>query len=62
MESKQTTKLWAAHSLGESFSPDDGMISFEWPAMGDLTALPPDREAFRRKFDEAYPDANAANL
>ena len=61
MDTNKTTKLWAAHSLGDAFTPDDGAIAFDWPDMGDLSALPPDREAFRQKFDEAYPDANAAN-
>ncbi|MBR0282713.1 MAG: restriction endonuclease [Oscillibacter sp.] len=61
MDTNKTTKLWAAHSLGDAFTPDDGAIAFDWPDMGDLSALPPDREAFRQKFDAAYPDANAAN-
>ena len=61
MDTNKTIKLWAAHSLGDAFTTDDGAIAFDWPDMGDLSALPPDREAFRQKFDAAYPDGNAAN-
>lgn len=61
MDNNKTIKLWAVHSLGDAFSADSGVIAFDWPAMGDLSSLSPDRDAFRRKFDAAYPDANAAN-
>ena len=61
MDTNKTVKLWAVHSLGDAFSAEQGNISFDWPAMGDLNALRPDREDFRRKFDAVYPDANAAN-
>ena len=61
MDNNKTIKLWAVHSLGDAFSTDSGFIAFDWPAMGDLSSLAPDRDAFRQKFDAAYPDANAAN-
>ncbi|MBR3570382.1 MAG: restriction endonuclease [Oscillibacter sp.] len=61
MNNKKATRLWAVHSLGDAFSTDGGAISFDWPAMGDLSDLSPDKEAFRQKFDAAYPDGNAAS-
>ncbi|MBQ9521942.1 MAG: restriction endonuclease [Oscillospiraceae bacterium] len=61
MDTSKTNKLWAVHSLGDTFSTEQGNIAFDWPEMGDLNALEPDRDAFRKKFDTAYPDANAAN-
>ena len=61
MDTNKTIKLWAVHSLGDAFSTGQGTIAFDWPDMGDLSALEPDRDAFRKKFDAVYPDANAAN-
>lgn len=60
-DTNKTVKLWAVHSLGDAFSTEQGTIAFDWPDMGDLSALEPDRDAFRKKFDAVYPDANAAN-
>ncbi|MBR4545176.1 MAG: restriction endonuclease [Oscillibacter sp.] len=61
MDTNKTLKLWAVHSLGDAFSTGQGTIAFDWPDMGDLSRLEPDRDAFRKKFDAVYPDANAAN-
>ena len=61
MDNNKPIKLWAVHSLGDAFSIDSGVLAFDWPAMGDLSSLRPDKDAFRQKFDAAYPDANAAN-
>ncbi len=54
-------RLWAVHSLGDAFSVEQGTIAFDWPGLGDLSVLNPDRDDFRAKFDSVYPDANAAN-
>ncbi|MBQ7680788.1 MAG: restriction endonuclease [Oscillibacter sp.] len=54
-------RLWAVHSLGDAFSVEQGTVAFDWPGMGDLSALNPDRDDFRKKFDSVYPDANTAN-
>ncbi len=54
-------RLWAVHSLGDAFSVEQGTIAFDWPGLGDLSVLNPERDEFRAKFDSVYPDANAAN-
>lgn len=61
MDTNKTNRLWAVHSLGDAFSTEQGTIAFDWPDMGDLSTLEPDKEAFRKKFDIVYPDANTAN-
>lgn len=57
----ETVKLWAVRAAGDASFPERGEIAFDWSEMGDLTALNPDRESFRAKFDAAYPDENAAS-
>ncbi len=61
MDNKKAVKLWAAHSLGDAFSTESGVISFDWPAGSEMCIRDSDRDAFRRKFEAAYPDGNAAN-
>ena len=56
-----TVKLWAVRASGDDSFSERGEIAFDWSEMGDLTALNPDRESFRAKFDAAYPDENAAS-
>lgn len=56
-----TVKLWAVRAAGDDSFSERGEIAFDWSEMGDLTALNPDRESFRAKFDAAYPDENAAS-
>ena len=39
-----------------------GYIAIGWAKMGDLSLLLPDREAFKAKYAEAYPDAKPAAI
>ena len=61
MDNNTNIRLWAVHSLGDAFSVEQGNVAFDWPGIGDLNALKPDKDDFRKKFETAYPDANAAN-
>jgi restriction system protein len=53
--------IWGVHA-GKTGDADtlflkQGCVAIGWSAMGDLSNLKPDREAFKAKFAEAYPDA-----
>lgn len=39
-----------------------GTIAVGWPEMGDIGALPPDAEAFKRRLAEVHPDASAQSI
>ncbi|MEM1106922.1 MAG: restriction endonuclease [Pseudomonadota bacterium] len=50
--------LWSIH-MGRHHGArplDESYIAIGWPAMGDLSALPPDRDAFKARIAEAYPE------
>lgn len=38
---------------------EGGYVAIGWPAMGDLTKIPPDREAFKTALVQSYPDKKA---
>lgn len=65
MTEKDVT-LWGMHA-GRTGDADHvflkkSYIAIGWVKMGDLSLLPPDREAFKAKYAEAYPDAKPAAI
>lgn len=50
--------LWGIHiPVGVGTRPiDEGFVSIGWDRMGDISALPANREAFKRKLAAEYPD------
>lgn len=52
-------QLWGIHipaSVG-SEPIDRGFVGLGWRKMGDITQIPPNREAFKNRVQSAYPDA-----
>jgi restriction system protein len=55
------TTIWGVHA-GKTGDADTlflkkGCVAIGWPSMGDLSKLKPDRESFKAKVGEAYPEA-----
>lgn len=51
-------KVWGIHMpewVGDD-PVDKGYVCLGWPAMGDIFAIPADREEFKRRLAVAYPD------
>jgi restriction system protein len=60
MASSEVT-IWGIHG-GRTGDADrlflrDNVVAVGWVKMGDLSAIRPDREAFKAKVAEVYPDA-----
>ena len=56
------TTIWGVHA-GKTGDADtlflkQGCVAIGWSAMGDLSKLKPDRESFKAKVAEAYPDSS----
>ncbi len=55
-----TSPIWGIHG-GRTGDADalfkQGYVAIGWHAAGDLSALPPDREAFKQHYAVTYPDA-----
>ncbi len=50
-------RIWGIHTAAERLFLEKGRIAIRWREMGNLSLLPPDREAFKKKYRETYPDA-----
>lgn len=49
--------LWSIH-MGKPHGTrplDENYVAIGWPAMGDLSSLPPDREAFKARLADTHP-------
>ena len=53
-------KLWGLHHRGAYEFVSAGFIAVGWPDAGDLSDLPDDREAFKRRLRESFPDRSGA--
>lgn len=60
----ENVTLWGVHSKNESIfiNENDPEIAIGWEAMGDLSKIPADREAFRKKYKEVYSNAKPGNI
>ncbi len=53
-------KLWGLHHRGAYELVSANSIAVGWPDAGDLTGLPDDREAFKARLRESFPDRSEA--
>ena len=50
-------RVWGIHTMDDYMFLNRNVIAIGWKAMGDLTSIPPEREAFKTKYKVVYPDA-----
>jgi restriction system protein len=59
-------KLWGIHAgrTGDAHSLflNKNVVAIGWTAMGDLAAIPANRDAFRAAYAKAYPEAKPAGI
>ena len=48
-------RIWGIHTQDDSLFLKDNTIAIGWGAFGDLTDMENDREAFKKKYAEVYP-------
>lgn len=53
--------VWGLHCRDEKLTLQDRVIAIGWPKMGDLSKLPNDRDAFKDRHREVYPEAKRGN-
>lgn len=58
--------IWGIHA-GRTGDADflfleQNCVAIGWDAMGDLSKLPPDREAFKQRYVQAYPNAKPGGI
>lgn len=55
-------RIWGIHTQDENLFLNENVIAIGWGAVGDLSAIAPDREAFREKMSSTYPDKSKQSI
>ncbi len=55
-------KIWGIHTQDDNLFLKDNLIAIGWPNMGDLSKIEANRDAFKDKYIQAYPDAKKGNI
>ena len=61
METKEV-RVWGIHTKDDELFLKDGVIAIGWSIAGDLSKIAPDRESFREKMYECYPEASKQSI
>lgn len=56
MEEIIEARVWGIHTKNEGLFLRDNVIAIGWDEMGDLSSLPDDREAFKERYQKAFPE------
>ena len=51
------TKVWGIHTMDDFMFLNRNLIAIGWKEMGDLSLITPEREAFKAKYNEIYPNS-----
>ncbi len=54
--------IWGIHTLNDSLFLNQKVIAIGWELMGNLRLISADRESFKTKYIEAYPDAKKGSV
>lgn len=57
MEKMDDVRIWGIHAVDDRLFLDKSVIAMGWQEMGDLAALGNNREAFKQRYAEVYPDS-----
>lgn len=49
-------KIWGIHSWDDSYFLKNNLIGIGWPLMGDISLIENNRDKFKEKFNEVYPN------
>ena len=60
--SNEDIKVWGIHTLKPNLFLKDEIIAIGWHEIGDLSLLPPDREVFKKKYAETYPERKKGSI
>ena len=59
---KEEKRVWGIHTTEDHLFLDNNVIAIGWRAMGDLSLIDVDREAFKDKYKQVYPDSKIQSV
>lgn len=55
-------RIWGIHTKDDNLFLHKNVIVIGWKEMGDLKKIRPDREDFKEKYSEVYPEAKKGSI
>ena len=55
-------KMWGIHTQDDNLFLQGNVIAIGWKEMGDLLSIAPDRDSFKAKYSEVYPDSKKGSI
>lgn len=55
-------RIWGIHTQDDNLFLKNNVIAIGWSAMGDLSCINANRDAFKEKYTQVYPDAKKGNI
>lgn len=62
MSQIEEKKIWGIHTQDDNLFLRNNMIAIGWRDMGDLRSIGDDRDAFKARYAEVYPDAKKGSV
>ena len=59
---QEENRVWGIHTLDDNLFLKENVIAIGWKEIGDLNKIAPDRDAFKKKYIETYPDAKKMGI
>ena len=60
--SREEKRVWGIHTTDDNLFLQQAVIAIGWKAMGDLSRIEANREAFKEKYAAVYPDAKKGRV
>ena len=58
----EEVKMWGIHTWNDTLFLHENVIAIGWREMGDLSVLAPDRDSFREKYIDTYPNSKKGSV
>lgn len=55
-------KIWGIHTQDDNLFLKENVIAIGWPEMGDLSQLEANRNSFKEKYTQIYPDVKKGSI
>ena len=62
MSISEDIRMWGIHSMDDALFLKENVIAIGWSKAGDLSGIERTREAFRERFEQAYPEAKKGGI
>lgn len=62
MASTEDKRVWGIHTTDDALFLNKDIIAIGWPQFGDCGLLEPNRESYKARYIQTYPDAKKGSI